>query len=462
MAQAFRSTRVVTPEGVRAAAVFVDAGKITAIHAWDAPTPNATLHDFGNLVLLPGLVDTHVHINDPGRDWEGWATATRAAASGGVTTLVDMPLNCIPETITAAALEEKRAAARGKVWTDWAAWGGVVGNGVVHGNADEIPSLIAAGVPGFKCFLIHSGIEGFAWVDESDLSAALAKLKGTNLPLLAHAELKAPVEASTAKLNSANANWRQYSTWLASRPDASEVEAIRLLIQLAEEFQTPIHIVHLSSAEALPLIADARQRGLPITIETCPHYLWFAAEEILDGATEYKCAPPIRSVQNREALWQALTTGLIDFIATDHSPCPPAMKHRDEGRFDLAWGGIASLGLAISIIWTGLLERNFNLETSLNHIAEWLAAAPARLASLHTKGAFRPGADADFAIFDPDLLWTIPKSDLNFRHKISPYLGANLRGRILETWLRGERIYNYNSGSPAWSPIPLGKEWTTQ
>jgi allantoinase len=449
MAQAFRSTRVVTPEGVRPATVFVDAGKITAIHEWDAPTSSAPLHDFGSLVLLPGLVDTHIHINDPGRDWEGFATATRAAASGGVTTLVDMPLNCIPETITAAALEEKRAAALGNVWTDWAAWGGVV-----HGNADEIPALIAAGVPGFKCFLIHSGIEGFAWVDESDLRAALAKLKGSNLPLLAHAELKAPVEASIARLNSANADWRLYSTWLASRPDASEVEAIRLLIQLAEEFDTPIHIVHLSSAQALPLLAEARQRGVPITVETCPHYLWFAAEEIPDGATEYKCAPPIRSAQNREALWQALATGLIDFIATDHSPCPPAMKNQKEGRFDSAWGGIASLGLFISIIWTGMLERNFNPEAGLTHIAEWLSAAPARLAGLHTKGAIRPAADADFAVFYPEADGPITEIDLQFRHKLSPYLGARLRGRVLETWLRGEQIYD----APGWPPA-RGREW---
>ncbi|WP_058189187.1 allantoinase AllB [Terracidiphilus gabretensis] len=451
MAQAFRSTRVVTPEGVRPATVLVDAGKITAIHLWDAHTPGAILHDFGDLVLLPGLVDTHVHINDPGRDWEGFGTATRAAASGGVTTLVDMPLNCIPETITAAALEEKRAAARHNAWTDWAAWGGVV-----HGNADEIPELIAAGVHGFKCFLIHSGIEGFAWVDESDLRAALTKLEGTNLPLLAHAELKASVEAATAKLSATNADWRLYSTWLTSRPDSSEVEAIRLLIQLAEEFQTPIHIVHLSSAEALPLLAEARQRGLPITVETCPHYLWFAAEEIPDGATEYKCAPPIRSAQNREALWQALFTGLIDFIATDHSPCPPAMKNQEEGRFDSVWGGVASLGLAISIIWTGILERNFNHESALIHIAEWLAAAPARLAGLHSKGALRPGADADFAIFDPDITWTVTESGLNFRHKISPYLGASLRGRILETWLGGEKIY----ANGTWSPQPHGKDLT--
>ncbi len=449
MAQAFRSTRVVLPEGLRPATVLEDAGKITAIREWDTPLNSTTLHDFGNLALLPGLVDTHVHINDPGRDWEGFDTATRAAASGGVTTLVDMPLNCIPETITAAALEEKRAAAKDRVWTDWAAWGGVV-----QGNADQLPALISSGVPGFKCFLIHSGIEGFSWVDESDLRTALAKLKGTNLPLLAHAELKAPVEASIAKLNSTNADWREYSTWLTSRPDASEVEAIRLLIQLAEEFQTPIHIVHLSSAAALPLLATARQRNIPITVETCPHYLWFTAEEIPSGATEYKCAPPIRSAANREALWQALLSGQIDLIATDHSPCPPAMKPK--GRFDEAWGGIASLGLAVSIIYTAILNRNINPESALIHISQWLSAAPAHLAGLHSKGAIHPGADADFAIFDPDSIWTVTESDLHFRHKISPYLGANLRGRIHETWLRGEKIY----ANGTCTPRPHGQDLT--
>ena len=450
MAQAFRSTRVVTPEGVHPAAILVDAGKIAAIHPWDAQHPEANLHDFGNLVILPGLVDTHVHINDPGRDWEGFETATRAAASGGVTTLVDMPLNCFPETITAAALEEKRSAAHGKVWTDWAAWGGVV-----RGNADELPGLIAAGVPGFKCFLIHSGIDGFAWVDESDLRAALAHLRGTNLPLLAHAELPTPVEVSTAKLNSAKANWRQYSTHLASRPDAAEIEAIQLLIRLAEEFQTPIHIVHLSSAEALPLLAKARMRGLPLTVETCPHYLWFASEEIPDGTTEFKCTPPIRTAQNREALWQALSAGLIDMVVTDHSPCPPAMKQQASGRFDLAWGGIASLGLALPVLWTGMMQRGFNPEAGLTHIVKWMSTASALLAGLHNKGVLRAGADADLTVFDPDTTWTVTESDLHFRHKLSPYLGANLRGRITETWLRGQQIY----ANGTWSPTVHGQEW---
>jgi allantoinase len=358
-----------------------------------------------------------------------------------VTTLVDMPLNCVPETIDVPALEAKRNAAKGKAWVDWAAWGGVVRDRV-RGNADAIEPLARAGVAGFKCFLIHSGIDGFAWVDEADLRLALAKLRGTGLPLLAHAELSGPVDAATKSLNEAGADWRKYSTFLASRPDAAEVDAIEMLIRLAEEFLTPIHIVHLSSARALPLLAAARDRGVPVTVETCVHYLWFAAEDISDGATEFKCTPPIRNAENRERLWKALEAGLIDMVATDHSPCPPEMKHREtgrqKGRFDQAWGGISSLGLALPVMWTAIEQRGIKLE----RIGEWMAAAPARLAGLAgRKGVLAPGADADFAIFDPDTAWIVTLADLHFRHKLSPYLGAKLRGRVVETWLRGEPVY---------------------
>jgi allantoinase len=437
MAKAIRSTRVLTPDGIAPAAVIVDRERITAVSGWNKVPADAELFDFGNQVLLPGLVDSHVHINDPGRDWEGFQTATRAAAAGGVTMLVDMPLNCVPETIDVPALEAKRAAAQGQAWVDWAAWGGVV-----RGNAESLPSLVRAGVPGFKCFLIHSGIDGFAWVDETDLRAALEKLRGTGLPLLAHAEVAGPVDAATESLNKSGADWRKYSTYLRSRPDAAEIEAIASLIGLAEEFETPIHIVHLSSAKALPLLRDARQRGVPVTVETCAHYLWFDAAEILDGATQYKCAPPIRDAANREALWSALDEGLIEMVITDHSPCPPEMKRRgpnDEiARWDQAWGGIASLGLALPVLWTGMKQRGIGLE----RIGEWVAAAPARLAGMSgRKGVIAVGADADLAVFDPEARWTVGPSDLYFRHKLSPYLGAELHGRILETWLRGAPVF---------------------
>jgi allantoinase len=444
MLDALRSTRVCAPGGLRAATLVYEGEKILDLRAWNEVPPGAALRDLGDLVLLPGLVDTHVHINEPGRtDWEGFETATQAAASGGVTALVDMPLNCVPETINAEALEAKRAAAGSKVWppkthVDWAAWGGVV-----RGNADSLPGLIAAGVPGFKCFLIDSGIDGFAWVDEAGLRLALEKLRGSGLPLLAHAEVAGPVDEATRALNAAGADWRKYATHLASRPGEAELDAIALLIRLAEEFATPIHIVHLATAQALPMIAAARTRGLPITVETCAHYLCFAAQDIPGGATEYKCAPPIRNAENREKLWQGLIDGHIDMITTDHSPCPPEMKHRDPtspefGRFDKAWGGIASLGLALAVVWTGMQQRGIGIEK----IAEWMAAAPARLAGFSgRKGALAPGADADFAVFDPDAAWTVTPADLHFRHKLSPYLGAQLRGRVLETWLRGRPVF---------------------
>ena len=458
MAYAFRSTRVLTPKGLAPATLLVEQERITGVCGWDQVPAVARLHDFGDYVLLPGMVDSHVHINEPGRtEWEGFTTATRAAAAGGITTLVDMPLNCTPEITNLAALETKRKAACGKAWVDWAAWGGVV-----RGNVDALAPLAAAGVPGFKCFLVHSGIEGFAWVEEAHLSAALTTLQGSGLPVLAHAELAAPIDAATAALNISGADWRKYATFLASRPEEAEVEAIELLIRLAEEFQSPLHIVHLSSARALPLLADARKRGAPVSVETCPHYLWFAAEDVPDGATEFKCAPPIRGAANREALWGGLANGIIDMVASDHSPCPPALKCRDSGSWDQAWGGISSLGLTLPIMWTAMVRRGLGAGAGLEHLAQWMAAAPARLAGLGSqKGRFTPSADADIVVFDPDAAWTVTDDELQFRHKLSPYLGAHLRGRVLETWLRGELIYSRGEPLDAdgfFAGTPRGRE----
>ena len=317
--QAFLSTRVVLPEGIGPATVLVTDGRIEVVSHGRSIPHGYWVTDCGDDCILPGLVDTHVHINEPGRtEWEGFETATRAAAAGGYTTLVDMPLNCLPETTTVAALEEKRAAARGKCHVDWAAWGGVVAD-----NQGDIAALAAAGVPGFKCFLIYPGIEGLTMVDEAQLRAALPHVAESGLPLLVHAELAAPLEAAAASL--ADADWTKYSTYLASRPDEAELAAIRLMIDLCREFKCRIHIVHLSSADALTLLGNARAEGLPITVETCPHYLHLAAEEISDGATLFKCAPPIRSKMNQHCLWEGLLTGVIDLVASDHSPCPPEM-----------------------------------------------------------------------------------------------------------------------------------------
>ena len=447
MIKALRSTRVLTIAGIAPAAVLVDEERISAVCGWDEVPRGFERIDFGDAVLLPGLVDTHVHINEPGRtEWEGFQTATKSAAAGGVTTLVDMPLNCVPETTDVPALEEKRKAALGKTWVDWATWGGVV-----RGKVDAIEPLAHAGVPGFKCFLIHSGIDGFAWVNEADLRLALEKLRGTGLPLLVHAEITGPVDAATKHLNEASADWRKYSTYLASRPDTAEVEAIALLIRLAKEFRAHIHIVHLSSAGALLQLAAARDHGVPLTVETCTHYLWFASDEIPDGATEFKCAPPIRNAQNRERLWKALEEGRIDMVATDHSPCPPEMKRSETGRWDQAWGGIASLGLALPVMWTAMHQRGIKLD----RIGEWMAAAPARLAGFAgRKGAITPGADADFVVFNPEEEWTVAPIDLHFRHKVSPYLGAKLRGRVFETWLRGGPVFRGDKLVGA----PSGKE----
>jgi allantoinase len=433
MAQAFLSRRVVTPEGMRAAAVIVEDGRIRSVADRSDVPQGADIHDFGNLVLLPGLVDSHVHINEPGRtEWEGFASATRAAAAGGYTTLIDMPLNCLPETTTVAALEAKREAAAGKCQVDWAPWGGLTGE-----NQEHLVSLANAGVPGFKCFLVNPGIDGFAMIGKQELEAALPILARLGLPLLVHAEL-----AEHLVPGDPADDWSQYATYLRSRPDAAELAAIRMLIDLCRKYRFPLHIVHLATAQALDDLRRAREEGLPITVETCPHYLYFSAEEIPSGGTGFKCAPPIRSRENREALWQALRDSVIDLIATDHSPCPPEMKH---GTFRTSWGGIASLSVAISVVWTQMRERGLGFE----YLVRWMAEGPARLAGLTgRKGAIAAGHDADLVVFDPDASFTLAEADLHFRHPISPYLGRRLFGRVQATYLRGEAVYE-NGSFPA-------------
>jgi allantoinase len=447
MAHVFVSNRVVTPQGTKPGALLVENGTIQAICRISEVPADAVFHHCGEDAILPGLVDTHVHINQPGRThWEGFYTATRAAAAGGYTTLVDMPLNCLPETTTVSALEEKRSAAEGECFVDWAAWGGVVAN-----NREHILPLAQAGVLGFKCFLIYPGCDGFTMIDQRQLEASLPYVAQSGLPLLVHAELAEPIDLATKALH--DADWRSYATYLASRPDQAELEAIRLLIRLCRQYNFRLHIVHLSTALALEELRAAKAEGLPITIETCPHYLHFAAEQIADGKTLLKCAPPIRSKANQQQLWQGLRNGVIDMIVTDHSPCPPAMKSAETGRFDQAWGGIASLSLAASVIQTECVQRGFTLDD----IARWMSTAPAALAGIGDHaGALQTGRDASFVIFNPEAEFTVTAERLHYRHAISPYLGQTLRGVVKATYLRGDPIYRDGH----FASSPSGRELT--
>lgn len=430
MRYVLKSRRVVTPDGVRAAAVRVEGERIAAVLPYDAPLSAGPVEDVGDWVVMPGLVDTHVHINEPGRtEWEGFETATQAAAVGGITTLVDMPLNSSPVTVTVSALEQKAIASEGKRWVD-------VGlhAGVVPGHTEDLPALIKAGALGAKAFLVHSGIDDFPAATEEVLREAMPILAAHGIPLLAHAEMQSvkPPPRGDA---------RSYCAWLASRPPAWELSAIELLIRLCREYGTHVHIVHLSAAGAIPMLIRARAEGLPVTVETCPHYLFFNAEEIPDGATLFKCAPPIRERLNNEQLWGALLQGTIDLLATDHSPCPPVMKLAESGDFFSAWGGISSLQWSLPIVWTAGRDVGVTFE----RLTHWLSAAPAALAGLsERKGKIAAGADADFAIWDPDARFTVEPSTTLHRHKVSPYTGRTLYGVVKKTYLRGRLVGENN------------------
>lgn len=432
---AVRSRRVLLPEGQRTAMVIVEDGVIADVIAPRRQPRSVDVIDLGDLVLMPGAVDVHVHVNEPGRtEWEGFATATAAAAAGGVTTIADMPLNCSPVTTSMVALARKIAAARGQLFSDL-----VFHGGVVPGNEGEIEGLARAGVAAFKAFLVPSGIDEFPAAGERELRAALPQLARFGRPLFVHAERDCPPGPPME-------DPRSYRQWLASRPDRYETEAIAELVGLCRDSGAELHIVHLASAEALPALRAARAEGLPITVETCPHYLTFAAEEIPDGDTRFKCAPPIRAAEHREALWAALEAGDIDLVASDHSPAPPALKKIAEGDLAKAWGGIASLQLLLPALWTGLKPRGGGLAD----LARLLCARPAaRLGLQGRKGAIVLGADADLVAFDPDASFTVDGAALYHRHKITPYHGRPLDGIVERTWLRGHLVYDRRRGHGA-------------
>ncbi|MFI1796482.1 allantoinase AllB [Streptomyces sp. NPDC020379] len=426
-----RSTRVVTPEGVRPASVTVAGGRIAAVLPYGTdvpggPGPHASapaVEDLGDDVLLPGLVDTHVHINDPGRaEWEGFATATRAAAAGGITTLVDMPLNSLPPTTTLDHLRVKQDAARGRAHVDLGFWGGALPD-----NLADLRPLHDAGVFGFKAFLSPSGVEEFPSLGPGDLEAAAARIAALDGLLIVHAE--DPGHLARAP----RADGPRYSGFLASRPRAAENEAIARLISVARRLGTRVHVLHLSSSDALPMIAAAKAEGVRITVETCPHFLTLTAEEVPDGATEFKCCPPIREAANQDALWAGLADGTIDCVVSDHSPCTTDLKVPDFGR---AWGGISSLQLGLPAVWTEARRRGH----TLHDLARWMSGGPAALAGLRHKGAVEAGRDADFAVLAPDETFTVDPAALHHRNHVTAYAGKTLHGVVRAAWLRGRRI----------------------
>jgi allantoinase len=418
-----RSRRVVLPGGVQPGAVAVRREKIAAIAGYGARLAAARDEDLGDLALLPGLVDTHVHVNEPGRtEWEGFATATRAAAAGGVTTICDMPLNSLPPTVTVQALAAKRAAAAGQCAVDVAFWGGAV-----PGSQPELRGLHEAGVIGFKCFLADSGVPEFPPLEAAGLRAAMAGTGRAGSVLAVHAEDPGELGEATGS---------GYRSFLASRPPQAERRATETVIAAAAATGARAHIVHLSAAGCVPVIREAKASGLALTVETCPHYLFFAAGEVPRGGTEFKCCPPIRDAANREALWRGLEAGVLDCVVSDHSPCPPALKRKDTGDFGAAWGGIGSLQLGLAAVWTVARRRG----RTLADVARWMAAAPAALAGLPGKGVIAVGYDADLVAFDPDAAFTVRGAALQHRSPVTPYEGRVLDGCVRQAWLRGRAV----------------------
>jgi allantoinase len=428
-----RAARAVTPDGERAVTAAVSGGRIAAV----LPGADAAASGAREIVLaedevlLPGLVDSHVHVNEPGRtEWEGFASATRAAALGGVTTIVDMPLNSVPPTTTVEGLAAKRAVARGRVSVDVGFWGGAVPENSRPGETKELAALHEQGVFGFKSFLSPSGVDEFGHLSPEELDTAMKAIGAFGGQIIVHAEDPGVLDEAPA------AHGREYADFLASRPDEAEHAAIALVIETARRTGTRAHVLHLSSASALPMIAQARAEGVPLTVETCPHYLTLAAETIPVGATQYKCCPPIRSSANRDLLWRALADGLIDCVVSDHSPSTADLKHLDTGDFGTAWGGVSGLQVGFSAVWTEARRRG----ATLPDVVRWMAEGPARVAGLRGKGAIAEGNDADFAIVAPDEAIRVDVRELAHRNPVSAYDGAELQGRVRRTLLRGSEV----------------------
>ncbi|HET9895331.1 MAG TPA: allantoinase AllB [Streptosporangiaceae bacterium] len=423
-----RARRVVTPAGVRPAEVRIRDGRITSV---DSPvltsSSGITLAD--DEVLLPGLVDTHVHVNEPGRtEWEGFATATAAAAAGGVTTIIDMPLNSVPPTVDLASLRLKQEAARGQCAVDVGFWGGAV-----PGNSKDRAALHEGGVFGFKCFTVDSGVEEFPPLADAELELVMRQVAELGSVLIVHAEDASRIGTAAG---------RQYAGFVRSRPQAAETAAIARVIELAKARDARVHVLHLSAADAVPLLARAQADGVRVTAETCPHYLALSAEAVPDGHTQFKCCPPIREESNRERLWQALAEGVITSVVSDHSPCSPELKRLDTGDFGAAWGGISSVQLGLPVVWTHGSRRG----CGLSEVSAWMAANPARLAGLPGKGLIAAGMDADLVAFAPDEEFVVRPGQLRTRHRLTPYEGQKLRGVVRKTWLAGEPVI---AGQPA-------------
>ena len=422
-----RGERVLTSAGVRPREVGVRGGVIVAMQPLGNNLNGAEVIELGDdETLIPGLVDTHVHVNEPGRtEWEGFASATRAAAAGGVTTIVDMPLNSIPPTVSVEALNVKREAAKGQTHVDVGFWGGAV-----PGNTADLRPLHDAGVFGFKCFLLHSGVDEFPPLDADELEKDMRELSNFDSVMIVHAEDSRAIDRAPQPEGD------DYSKFLASRPRGAENLAIAEVIERARWTGARAHILHLSSSDALAMLRSAKHDGLKITVETCPHYLTLTAEEIPHGATQFKCCPPIREAGNRELLWQGLEDGTIDFIVSDHSPSTLDLKDLENGDFAVAWGGVASLQLGLSLIWTEARQRGLSLET----VVAWMSEKPAQFAGLTGKGRIAPGYDADFSIFAADDAYVVDVTKLFHKNPLTPYNGKALAGRVRKTYLHGEPI----------------------